>query len=340
MSFAEKPLAEKLGKVGVIFDSGAFYGAFGMGIAKALWKRGIRPVAIGGVSVGALNAAKLAENNSLEGVQELEKIWLDIEKQGPSSVFAPSSAFMNVVLHRNSPSIYRSTELAGLVNKVSAQKLIKSETLFECIVTDKINDCRKIISNRDPMFAENPDTIKDYIRASASVPGAFPPVLINNGVYADGFVFGLLLESFAKFGCDTIFVAMNDLKLPKHKPNYVPEKWDIEIFRGMRSLQTEINYNSINEFLEKHSDFHPFDYEAEEDDPPILKGLRKIKNWLATTIVEGQLDGIRHQLVVTFPHCYIPDFYPTKFKKVGHISLASQKSEEEGDRILNGLEKQ
>lgn len=337
MSCAEKPLAEKLGKVGVIFDSGAFYGAFGMGFAKALWSRDIRPVAIGGVSVGALNAAKLVEKNSLDGIRELEDIWLEVQNTGPSAVFNKWGAIKNKLRWHSDPtSIYGSAQLEYLANKIDAKKLVNSETLLQIIVTDEINDCPKTISNRDEQIRSQSELIKLYVRASASVAGAFPPVLIDGGVYSDGLVFWPLLESFANFGCDTIFVAMND---QKRNPSYTNEAWDVRIFRTIRRMQIADNKNGIQEFLEKHPDFHPFDYEVEEDDPPIFKRLKKIKNWLTTTIVEGNLDGIRHQLVVTFPHCYIHNFYPTKFKG-NEICVATQKSCEESNRILDKLKNQ
>lgn len=335
-------LPEKLGKVGVIFDSGAFYGAFGLGFAKALWGRGIRPAAIGGVSVGALNAAKLAEKNSLSGIRELEDIWLEVQKTGPGAVFNKWDAIKNrLSWHSDPTSIYGSTQLEHLVHKIDAEKAVSSDTLLQLVVSDELNDSPKIISNRDDEVRRQPLLIHDYIRASASVAGAFPPVIIRDGVYrdgvySDGLVFWPLLESFADFGCDTIFVALND---QKQDPSYTHEAWDIRLFRTLRRMQIVDNKNGIQEFLEKHPDFHPFDYEVEKDDPPIFKGLKKIKNWLTTTIVEGNFDGIRHQLVVTFPHCCIPNFYPTKFKG-NEICVASQKNFEETNRILDKLEKQ
>src|SRR3990172_8897254 len=110
-------MALRLGKVGVIFDSGAFYGAFGMGAAKAIWERGIKPIALGGVSVGALNAAKITENNSLKGVKELEKVWLEIEQTGPSAVFSTWEAVKQWI-RRDRISLYDSARLISLVEKI------------------------------------------------------------------------------------------------------------------------------------------------------------------------------------------------------------------------------
>lgn len=336
-------LAEKLGKVGVIFDSGAFYGAFGLGVAKALWEEGIRPVAIGGVSVGALNAAKLAENNSLEGVAELEKIWLEVEKTGPSSVFNVFNAITNKMpWHSDPTSIYGSASLKYLVGKLSPQKIVNSQTLLQVVVMDELNDTFKIISNRDEEIKKQPELIWDGVRASASVGGAFPPVIANGGVNSDGMIFGPLLESFAKYGCDTIFVAMND---QKRVPSYEVESFNIRIFRMMRRLQVRLNEHDIDKFLEKHPDFQPFNYETDDDDPIIWKSLKVMRGWLANAknvivdMAEGKFDGIQHQLVFIFPHCRISSLYPTKFKK-GDILLAAQKSHEETKRILNKLKNQ
>ena len=72
-----------LGKVGVVFNGGGFTGAFSVGFAKAIWKNGIKPEIIQGVSVGAISAAKILE----KGIDELERTWLEIEKSGASAIF-------------------------------------------------------------------------------------------------------------------------------------------------------------------------------------------------------------------------------------------------------------
>ena len=50
-----------LGKVGIIFTGGGFTGSFSVGVFEALWKAGIRPAHVQGISVGALSAAKVVE---------------------------------------------------------------------------------------------------------------------------------------------------------------------------------------------------------------------------------------------------------------------------------------
>lgn len=331
-------MGAQLGKVGVIFDSGAFYGAFGAGVAKAIWQRGIKPIAIGGTSVGALNAAKVSESNSMESVRELEKIWLYIEKHGPGTIFRKLDVLKNLPFHHN--RLYNTAGLEGLLALIDAHKLVEAETLLQIVVREEISEDFVIISNKDEDIQKNPSLIKEYVKASASVAGAFPPVKMGSRVYSDGLVFWPLIESFAAAGCDTIFVAMND---QKRNPDYTDESWDLRIFRVVRRCQTEMNKRGIDAFLEKNVSFEPFGYEVEDDDPLMLKGFKKLKNWVIVTktvmaeILEGSFDGIKHRLIFIFPHCYIPTFYPTKFRP-GDLTLAMQRSFEEANRILDKLE--
>ena len=74
-----------LGKVAWLYGGGGFTGIRSVAYSKALLAMGIRPDFVQGVSVGTLSAAKLIECNW--DIKQLEEIWLNIQKIGPSSVF-------------------------------------------------------------------------------------------------------------------------------------------------------------------------------------------------------------------------------------------------------------
>ena len=70
------PVRRRTGSALVLSGGGAL-GAFQVGAIKRLWETGYRPELICGVSVGAINALKLAEGDDEEGsaAQKLEDLW-------------------------------------------------------------------------------------------------------------------------------------------------------------------------------------------------------------------------------------------------------------------------
>jgi predicted acylesterase/phospholipase RssA len=71
-------------KTALVLSGGGAKGAFEVGAVKRLWQtvfRDRRPDIITGVSVGALNAAKLGEGRA-ESADELEAIWRDLGRRG------------------------------------------------------------------------------------------------------------------------------------------------------------------------------------------------------------------------------------------------------------------
>ena len=58
-----------------VLSGGANYGAQQVGALEVLLENSIQPDMVMGVSAGALNAAWVAMNPTLDGVQELARIW-------------------------------------------------------------------------------------------------------------------------------------------------------------------------------------------------------------------------------------------------------------------------
>lgn len=84
-------------KKALILSGGGAKGCFEVGAVKHLWETGWRPDIICGVSVGALNAAKLAERKD-SSATELEEIWRELrpEKQGGRAVYS-KDYFVNLL---------------------------------------------------------------------------------------------------------------------------------------------------------------------------------------------------------------------------------------------------
>src|SRR5438105_15181930 len=69
-----------------VLGGGGNLGAVQIGMLQALFERDVIPDVLVGCSVGALNAAAIAATPSLEGVEQLRKVWLD---PVPWQVFRP-----------------------------------------------------------------------------------------------------------------------------------------------------------------------------------------------------------------------------------------------------------
>lgn len=72
-------------RAALALEGGGARGAFQVGVLINLYKRGLEPVIITGTSVGALNAAKMAEGRGITGVAQLKELWRAI--QGDVSIY-------------------------------------------------------------------------------------------------------------------------------------------------------------------------------------------------------------------------------------------------------------
>ena len=72
---------ERTGKVAFVLSGGGNKGAIEVGALQVLLEHGIRPDILVGTSVGAINAAALAVNPTLEGARWLEEIWRGVTRK-------------------------------------------------------------------------------------------------------------------------------------------------------------------------------------------------------------------------------------------------------------------
>src|SRR5437879_855220 len=97
-----------------VLAGGGSLGAVQVGMLKALIQNSVTPDFVVGASVGAINGAFFAGRPTLEGVMELEKIWLRIRQKDVFPITI-GSAITLLLTRRN-----------YLVNPASLSKLITS----------------------------------------------------------------------------------------------------------------------------------------------------------------------------------------------------------------------
>jgi NTE family protein len=157
-----------------VLGGGGSLGAVQVGMLRALLEHGIRADLVVGSSVGAVNAAYFAGNPTLEGVSELEAIWLRLKRSdilclGWRGLFGIlgqrdhlfSSDRFSRLLETHLP--YRNVEDAALPLHVVATDVLTGEAL---------------------VLSHGPVT--QALLASSAIPAAFAPVGFDGKLLVDG----------------------------------------------------------------------------------------------------------------------------------------------------------
>jgi NTE family protein len=163
---------------------------------RALLEHGVRPDLVVGTSVGALNGAAIAAEPTLEMVNRLREVWLNIDDEGifGGSIFAGAANFMRSRTHMHSNrSLRRLIEQTAGVSRF--EDLIVP---FQCVAA-----C--IERAAEHWFDSGP--LVDAILASSAVPGVLPPVEIAGEHFVDGgIVNSIPIARAVELGAKEIFV--------------------------------------------------------------------------------------------------------------------------------------
>lgn len=159
----------------VVLSGGGSLGAIQVGALQALLEAGIRPDVFIGCSVGALNAAFMAVEPSLDRVKELRALWLSLDR---NDVF-PSSR-RSVVGHvvRRDMHLYEADGLHDLVSRlVPVSDLAELAVPVHIVTTDLVTGHPVWWTSGDP---------QQVLVASASLPALLPPVSLGDSLHVDG----------------------------------------------------------------------------------------------------------------------------------------------------------
>lgn len=173
----------------LILSGGGARGAYECGVYKALWDRGIVPDVLVGTSVGAINAAAIAQGTD---PQTLIDMWLSLSTpdswlyfdrlkkaramMGNKHVFKPRKDFWNIA---NWTYLYDTTPLRRtLARYFDLEKLRTAKKRLVIMAVDIVKgECRS--------FSNHQITL-DHVLASASLPIIFPWTRIGNTLFWDG----------------------------------------------------------------------------------------------------------------------------------------------------------
>ncbi len=179
-----------------VLGGGGHLGAYQVGMLRALMERGVRPDLVVGTSVGAMNGAAVAADPSLERVEKLESVWLNLDKE---PVFAASLFAGAARLARSRTHVQPIEPLRDLI-----ERMLPARTFDDLKVRfQSVAAC--IERAAEHWFTEGP--LVEAILASAAVPGILPPVEIDGEHFVDGgIVNSIPIERAVHLGADAIYV--------------------------------------------------------------------------------------------------------------------------------------
>ncbi|MCA1726574.1 MAG: patatin-like phospholipase family protein [Actinobacteria bacterium] len=196
MSPARRPKATQAPRVAYVLGGGGHWGAYEVGMLRALLERDLIPDVIVGTSVGALNGAAIAAAPMPETVELLRSIWLGLDEDRifGGSFFAGAANFMRTRTHLHSNAPLRKL----LDDLLPAKTFEELKVPFQCVAAS-------IERASEHWFHEGP--LVPAILASAAVPGILPPVEIGGEHYLDGgIVNSIPISRAVELGATEIYV--------------------------------------------------------------------------------------------------------------------------------------
>jgi NTE family protein len=162
--------------VAFVLSGGASLGAIQVGMLQALAERGIKPDAVIGTSVGAINGAFIAGREfSVTAVEELAESWREL-RRGRVFPAEPLTGFLGFVGARR--NLVPAAALRHLIARhVEHERLEDLPTPLHVIACD-------VLTGRELRLSSGP--LLDAVMASAAIPGIFPPVDWDGRLVIDG----------------------------------------------------------------------------------------------------------------------------------------------------------
>lgn len=158
-----------------VLGGGGNLGAVQVGMLRALFEHGIRPDAIVGCSVGAINGAFLAGDPTMNGVERLSELWGKLTRD----TLCPSGMVSSVMLMtRRGQSLHGNETLRALLAAALPIDCFEAAAVPLHVVATVLR------TGLARWFTSGP--VLDPVLASAALPAVLPPVLIEGELHLDG----------------------------------------------------------------------------------------------------------------------------------------------------------
>ena len=179
-----------------VLGGGGAWGAYEVGMLRALLEADIVPDIVLGTSVGAINGAAFAAEPGLECVDRLEKVWTELDSGG---VFEGSILTRIGTAVRSRTHLYTNETLKRMLVEALGEPRIEELAIpFQCVAAS-------IEHATDHWFTEGP--VVEAVLASCAVPGLLPPVEIDGEHFLDGgLVDSVPLGRAVRLGAKRIYI--------------------------------------------------------------------------------------------------------------------------------------
>jgi NTE family protein len=198
-----------------VLGGGGYLGAYEVGMLRALLEAGIKPDAVLGTSVGAINGAVLAADPTLDALARLEQLW---NGMGANSIFEGSLFTRLGTALRSRTHMYSNATLRRQLEANLPVRLIEDLPVpFQCVAAS-------IERASEHWFTSGP--IADAVLASSAVPGLLPPVEIDGEHFLDGgLVNSVPVGRALALGASTVYVLhVGRLEQPLRAPQ---RPWEV-----------------------------------------------------------------------------------------------------------------
>ena len=187
-----------------VLSGGANYGAQQVGALEVLLERGILPDMVIGVSAGALNAAWIAAHPTLEGAQELSRIWRE-DAAATAQPVGPLAALLRLIGGKD--SLLSNDSLLQFIRRWS----FADSTFGEFTQPRLYTVAARYDDGALRIFGDDPsDCILDGLMASTAMPPFYPLWEVDGVLYLDGGVTSHLpVQAAVARGADEIFALRN-----------------------------------------------------------------------------------------------------------------------------------
>jgi NTE family protein len=201
----------------LVLSGGAARGSIQAGMLRALVEAGVRPTHVVGTSVGALNAAFLAQDWSLAGAMRLCDIWQKVDFVdvfGAQPWWAPLRYWAN-------GSLSDGAALKALIERLIPASYADLQVELRIVAADLHRGAARVFSR---------GRLRDHVRASASIPLVFPPVTLSMddpglegrpaGMLVDGGLMGQVpLSEAARLNPRAILIGdVGEIAIPEPMP--------------------------------------------------------------------------------------------------------------------------
>jgi NTE family protein len=196
------------GQVVLVFQGGGALGAYQGGVYQAMHEAGIEPAWVVGTSIGAINAAIIAGNDSDKRLAFLRELWTRIERKPLWGIKAlddmagHAAAYWATMLggipgyfKPNSAVAFGLNALVGVENAAFYKTDDLRRTLSDLIDFERVNNGEtrltvgavNVRTGKMHYFdTRNLPVTLDHVLASGAVPPGFPAVRIDGDPYWDG----------------------------------------------------------------------------------------------------------------------------------------------------------